>query len=73
MIKIIEKHGVSVTDRYRITCARCKSIFECDMGDCFMKTIGHGVRVKAIICPVCRTTCFDWQGGCDEWIELERE
>lgn len=52
---------------YQITCTHCKTIFECDSNDCFGKPVAHGFVAHAIACPVCKQTCFDWQGGCDKW------
>ena len=68
MIKIVQK-GTPPTPvfHYRITCSHCKTIFSCDPNDCGSKIVAQGFVAHAIPCPVCTRTCYDWQGGCDEW------
>ena len=68
MIKIIKQgEPPRPTFHYQITCTHCKTIFECDASDCYSKAVVHGFVAHAITCPVCRKTCYDWQGGCDQW------
>lgn len=68
MIKVI-KYGKAPRPsyHYQITCTNCKTIFECDSDDCYGKPVAQGFVAHAITCPVCKQTCFDWQGGCDKW------
>ena len=68
MVKVI-KYGETPrpSEHYQITCTNCKTIFECDSSDCFSKPVAQGFVAHAIRCPVCKRTCFDWQGGCDKW------
>ena len=68
MIRIIQKGTPPTpTFHYRIICTQCKTVFDCDVKDCYSKTVAHGFVAHAIDCPVCKRVCYDWQGGCDKW------
>ena len=63
MITIIERHEPETRRaRFRVTCKICKSIFECDESDTVRGLIGHGVIAERVKCPVCWSTCCNWQG-----------
>ena len=69
MIKVIERHEVAIPtiQKFRITCKRCHSVFECEKTDFHWLQVAHGFGADAIFCPVCATENYDWQGGTEKW------
>ena len=61
MIKNIENGNDRCPQpKYRITCEKCNSIFECEKSDTYEATVGFGSGERVICCPVCNARCTDW-------------
>ena len=72
MIKVIERnirYGSQRVKRYRVTCYRCKSVFECDSTDLHSVAVDQGITDDGVRCPVCGRECTGWYET-DSFVEL---